>query len=127
MQILASPELRKQYDAHGSAGLDANLVNGALFFTCLFGSDRFEHLIGELLIAVAARSGGDLNMAEMKEVQVGLMQPDPARKPLFPAAARLLTCCQHMQSSAPGCNPVWVAHMTCGCGRPSGWRHWWSC
>jgi hypothetical protein len=72
---LASPELRKQYDAHGSEGLDANLVNGALFFTCLFGSDRFEHLIGELLIAVAARSGGDLNMAEMKDAQVRLAQP----------------------------------------------------
>ena len=50
-------------------------MNGALFFTCLFGSDRFEHLIGELLIAVAARSGGDLNMAEMKEAQVRLMEP----------------------------------------------------
>ena len=72
---MASPELRKQYDAHGSEGLDANLVNGALFFTCLFGSDRFEHLIGELLIAVAARSGGDLNMAEMKEAQVRPMEP----------------------------------------------------
>lgn len=50
-------------------------MNGALFFTCLFGSDRFEHLIGELLIAVAARSGGDLNMAEMKEAQVRPTEP----------------------------------------------------
>lgn len=68
--MLASPELRKQYDAHGTEGLDANLVDGALFFTCLFGSDRFEHLIGELMIAVAARSGGDLNIAAMKDAQV---------------------------------------------------------
>lgn len=68
--MLASPELRKQYDAHGVEGLDANLVDGALFFTCLFGSDRFEHLIGELMIAVAARSGGELNIAELKAAQV---------------------------------------------------------
>lgn len=73
-QVLASPELRKQYDAHGVEGLDANLVDGALFFTCLFGSDRFEHLIGELMIAVAARSGGELNIAELKAAQAARVE-----------------------------------------------------
>jgi hypothetical protein len=117
VQILASPELRKQYDAHGSEGLDANLVNGALFFTCLFGSDRFEHLIGELLIAVAARSGGDLNMAEMKEAQVRVAEPGD----LSPALGRCKEC--------P--NNVDCAHVKCSHGvhrgRPSGWRRWSSC
>ncbi len=33
-------------------------------------SDRFQHLIGELMIAAAAKSGGDLNIAAMKHHQV---------------------------------------------------------
>lgn len=36
---------RKRYDAHGSEGLDVNYVDSAEFFTALFGSDRFEHLV----------------------------------------------------------------------------------
>ncbi len=36
-QVLCKPELRQKYDAHGTEGLDANLVDGALFFTMLFG------------------------------------------------------------------------------------------
>lgn len=36
---------RKRYDEHGAEGLDVNFVDGAEFFTALFGSDRFEHLV----------------------------------------------------------------------------------
>ena len=31
---------------------------------------RFEHLVGELMIASAAKSGGDLNPAQMRKLQV---------------------------------------------------------
>ena len=31
---------------------------------------RFEHLVGELMIAAAAKSGGDLNPGQMKKLQV---------------------------------------------------------
>ncbi|KFM28276.1 Chaperone protein dnaJ 10 [Auxenochlorella protothecoides] len=47
-QVLGNPDLRARYDAHGAEGLDVNYVDGAAFFTALFGSDRFEHLVGEL-------------------------------------------------------------------------------
>ena len=33
---------------------------------------RFEHLVGELMIASAAKSGGDLNPAQMRKLQVPL-------------------------------------------------------
>lgn len=124
-QILASPELRKQYDAHGSEGLDANLVNGALFFTCLFGSDRFEHLIGELLIAVAARSGGDLNMAEMKEAQVRIMETYD----LLPALRHGSSLTRHRKSAQNNLYRLRTHLCSHGVhrGRPSGWRRWWSC
>jgi hypothetical protein len=111
LQILASPELRKQYDAHGSEGLDANLVNGALFFTCLFGSDRFEHLIGELLIAVAARSGGDLNMAEMKEAQVRIVETFDL-SPGWGIAVHFAAIARSAQTLSVDCAHV-SAHMAC--------------
>jgi hypothetical protein len=30
-------------------------MDGSAFFNMLFGSDQFEHLVGELFIAIAAR------------------------------------------------------------------------
>ena len=45
-------------------------MDGAEFFTALFGSDRFEHLVGELMIAAAARCGSDFTAAQIKRLQV---------------------------------------------------------
>ena len=70
-QVLGSEELRKRYDAHGTQGLDVNFVDGAEFFGALFGSDRFEHLVGELMLAAAARAGPDLTAEKMKRMQGG--------------------------------------------------------
>ena len=36
-------------------------MDGAELFTMLFGSDRFAHLIGELMITMAARIGDDIS------------------------------------------------------------------
>ncbi|RMZ52642.1 hypothetical protein APUTEX25_000761 [Auxenochlorella protothecoides] len=58
-QVLGNPDLRARYDAHGAEGLDVNYVDGAAFFTALFGSDRFEHLAAGL----ATASYGDLMLA----------------------------------------------------------------
>ena len=55
MQVLGNAELRQRYDQHGAEGLDVNFMDGAEFFTMLFGSDSFEHLLGELMIAATAR------------------------------------------------------------------------
>ncbi|CAL8463305.1 g2839 [Coccomyxa elongata] len=68
-QVLGNAELRARYDAHGAEALDVNFMDSAEFFTALFGSDRFDHLVGELMIAVAARSGGDFHPGQMKKLQ----------------------------------------------------------
>jgi curved DNA-binding protein CbpA len=68
-QVLGNEDLRKRYDAHGTQGLDVNFVDGAEFFAALFGSDRFDHLIGELMLAAAARAGPDLTPEKMKRMQ----------------------------------------------------------
>ena len=68
-QVLSNPQLREQYDRHGSEGLDVNFMDGGQFFNCLFGSDILEHLMGELMITAAARSGGRITSAEMKRMQ----------------------------------------------------------
>eukprot|EP00887_Chlorella_sp_A99_P007866 scaffold20.g7866.t1 len=69
-QVLGSPDLRRRYDEHGRQGLDVNFVDGAAFFSALFGSDRFEHLVGELMIAAAARHGGEFSAPEARRLQV---------------------------------------------------------
>lgn len=68
-QVLGNDELRARYDEHGSEGLDVNFMEGGEFFSMLFGSDSFEHLIGELLIANAAKNAGELTSADMKRDQ----------------------------------------------------------
>jgi hypothetical protein len=68
-QVLGNEELRRRYDAHGAAGLDVNFIDGWEFFTALFGSDRFEHLVGELMIAAAARMGSAVTADSMRRIQ----------------------------------------------------------
>ena len=56
-QVLSDPKLRDLYDKHGSDALGehANFMDSSEFFNMLFGSEKFEHLVGELAIASAAR------------------------------------------------------------------------
>ncbi|GIM01777.1 hypothetical protein Vretimale_6563 [Volvox reticuliferus] len=68
-QVLGYEELRKRYDANGAEGLDVNFMEGGSFFNMLFGSDLFEHLVGELFIATAARCGGEVGSTEMAREQ----------------------------------------------------------
>ena len=51
--------------------MDVDFMDHAEFFNALFGSDRFEHLVGELMIASAARNG-DLNSEQMRRMQVSI-------------------------------------------------------
>lgn len=55
IQVLSNADLRAKYDAHGVEGLDVNFMDSAEFFSMLFGSDRFEHLLGELSLAQMTR------------------------------------------------------------------------
>ena len=41
-QVLADDSLRAKYDSHGAAALDVNFMDAGVFFTMLFGSERFE-------------------------------------------------------------------------------------
>lgn len=68
-QVLGSPELRERYDQHGSEGLDVPFMDSSEFFSMLFGSEQFEHFVGELVIATAAKSGGDITQQEMRRAQ----------------------------------------------------------
>ncbi|KAL6754017.1 molecular chaperone [Haematococcus lacustris] len=68
-QVLCNPELRARYDEHGAEGLDVNFMDGGEFFNMLFGSDLFEHLVGELIIATAARAGSDITRSQLTALQ----------------------------------------------------------
>ncbi len=64
-QVLADDHLRTKYDAQGAASLDVNFMDAGVFFTMLFGSERFEGYIGTLALAAAASMEGTLSMHRM--------------------------------------------------------------
>lgn len=69
-QVLSNADLRAKYDQHGVEGLDVNFMDSAEFFSMLFGSDRFEHLLGELSLAQMARSGEPLTSGKQEQMQL---------------------------------------------------------
>eukprot|EP00879_Flechtneria_rotunda_P029081 GHRR01031345.1.p1 GENE.GHRR01031345.1~~GHRR01031345.1.p1 ORF type:complete len:541 (+),score=254.00 GHRR01031345.1:550-2172(+) len=73
-QVLSNPTLRARYDQHGLEGLDLDFMDAAAFYTCLFGSDMFDQLVGELVIATVARSSDGLSPAELQEMQTARVQ-----------------------------------------------------
>jgi len=60
-QILSDEELRRKYDEHGrEAALDHSpVLDASAFFTLIFGSDKFEPLVGELQLAMVLSIGED--------------------------------------------------------------------
>eukprot|EP00879_Flechtneria_rotunda_P002309 GHRR01002503.1.p1 GENE.GHRR01002503.1~~GHRR01002503.1.p1 ORF type:complete len:412 (+),score=184.97 GHRR01002503.1:106-1341(+) len=68
-QVLSNPELRAKYDKHGTAGLDVEFVDPSVIFGMLFGSELFEPIVGEFLIAAATSKG-----RELSEKEITLMQ-----------------------------------------------------
>lgn len=58
-QILSDPKLRETYDKSGKKGIDqSNIpqVDPAIFFSALFGSEKFEPYVGKLSIAAHAET-----------------------------------------------------------------------
>jgi DnaJ-class molecular chaperone len=52
-QVLSDPSLREQYDLRGEESVSgAGMMDGAIFFTMLFGSEKFAPLIGELCVSL---------------------------------------------------------------------------
>jgi hypothetical protein len=68
--VLSNPELRARYDKHGSAGLDVEFVDPSVIFGMLFGSELFEPIVGEFLIAAATSRGRELSEKEVTLMQV---------------------------------------------------------
>ena len=64
--MLADGNLRARYDQHGAASLDVNFMDAGVFFTMLFGSERFEPYIGRLALAAAASMEGSLSMHRLQ-------------------------------------------------------------
>lgn len=74
LQVLSNPELREKYDKHGSQGLQVDFVDASMIFGMLFGSELFEPLVGEFLIAAATSKGRELSEAEiiaMQDARIG--------------------------------------------------------
>ena len=71
--MLGDADLRQRYDTHGTKSLDVDFMDASEFFTMLFGSDKFEHLIGELVLASVARNGGEFSFAQLKTIQVRII------------------------------------------------------
>ncbi|VAI75998.1 unnamed protein product [Triticum turgidum subsp. durum] len=67
-QVLSDPLQRKAYDGYGKTSISRdNILDGALVFTLLFGSELFEDYIGHLAMATMASSemaSGDNGSAE---------------------------------------------------------------
>ncbi|DBA91090.1 TPA: hypothetical protein ACH3X1_016055 [Trebouxia sp. C0004] len=69
-QVLSNADLRAKYDEHGVEGLDVNFMDSGDFFSMLFGSDRFEHLLGELSLAQLTRSGEPVTSGQQEKMQL---------------------------------------------------------
>lgn len=70
VQVLSNEELRAKYDKYGSAGLDVEFADPSMIFGMLFGSELFEPIVGEFLIAAATSKGRELTEKEINHMQV---------------------------------------------------------
>ena len=64
--MLADEQQRARYDAHGASGLQSNFIDAGVFFTMLFGSERFETYIGTLRLASAASMEGAISLHRLQ-------------------------------------------------------------
>ncbi|KAM0860525.1 hypothetical protein ACQ4PT_046501 [Festuca glaucescens] len=56
-QVLSDPLQRKAYDGYGKTSISRdNILDGAVLFTLLFGSELFENYVGHLAMATMASS-----------------------------------------------------------------------
>lgn len=70
-QVLSDDDARRRYDEGGKDNLSEQPnVDASAFFTALFGSQAFEHLVGRVHLATMADAGVELTESEMNELQV---------------------------------------------------------
>lgn len=64
-QILSSDELRAKYDVNGLGGVsDAPVMDSSAFFAVIFGSEKFESIVGQLRLAMMMELGENPLAAE---------------------------------------------------------------
>lgn len=72
--MLSNVQLRANYDRNGlEATKDAQLIDSHVFFTMLFGSDRFEPFVGQLALSTMAEvwmNEGSLGVKECERMQI---------------------------------------------------------
>lgn len=55
--MLSDPKLRSAYDSRGEAGVEGTVkMDASVLYSIVFGSDKFENIIGELQVASLVRS-----------------------------------------------------------------------
>ena len=73
-QVLSNDQLRASYDRNGlDAAKEANLIDSHIFFTMLFGSDRFEPFVGQLALSTMAEvwmNEGTLSIKACERMQI---------------------------------------------------------
>ncbi len=70
-QVLGNEESRRLYDLHGTDAVDFNdMMDPSLFFTMLFGSDKFERWIGELKLATQAAASDKATSKDLTRIQI---------------------------------------------------------
>jgi len=73
-QVLSNDNLRANYDRNGLDSVkDAQLIDSHIFFTMLFGSERFEPLVGQLALSTMAEvwmSEGTLKIKDCERMQI---------------------------------------------------------
>ena len=90
-QILSDDSLRAKYDAQGTSGVqDANVMDASTLSAMIFGSEKFETIVGELHLAMVMELGADPLMATpegegnpsnpQKEDEISLKIPIPSGK-----------------------------------------------
>jgi len=70
-QVLSEPKARSNYDKFGLDSLEESgqtEMDPAILFTMLFGSDQFQHLIGQLALATVAANASESGEAPDEDV-----------------------------------------------------------
>ena len=88
-QVLGDDAQRANYDRLGADAMKGKFVDAGVFFTMLFGAERFEPYIGTLALASAASMEGQLSMHRMQ-----VLTRTPMPMPYTPREAQ--SQCMHL-------------------------------
>eukprot|EP00033_Pygsuia_biforma_P002501 GCRY01002771.1.p1 GENE.GCRY01002771.1~~GCRY01002771.1.p1 ORF type:complete len:483 (+),score=106.13 GCRY01002771.1:165-1613(+) len=80
-QVLADPALRERYDKYGPLGVTGeNTMEPEAFFNMMFGSEKFEHLIGKLTVVSRMMAEEADRAVDQKELKAKLKAEQCARE-----------------------------------------------